>query len=77
MSSYHVGCGFAEIYAGTLNKRGDMWTNRSVVTDEAYRAVAQYCIEHNEGMVFEYKGKKYLLEVRKYEEGTSGTNKRG
>jgi hypothetical protein len=61
MSRYHVGCGITEIYAGTLNKSGNMWTNKSIVTDEAYRAVAQYCIEHNEGMEFNYKGKRYRL----------------
>ena len=58
MTNYHVGCGITEIYAGTLNKSGNMWTNKSIVTDEAYRAVAQYCIEHNEGMEFNYKGKR-------------------
>jgi hypothetical protein len=61
MSNYHVGCGITEIYAGTLNKSGNMWVNKSIVTDEAYRAVAQYCIEHNEGMEFNYKGKRYRL----------------
>lgn len=61
MSRYHVGCGITEIYAGTLNKSGNMWTNKSIVTDEAYKAVAQYCIEHNEGMEFNYKGKRYRL----------------
>ena len=72
MSRYHVGCGFAEIYAGTLNKSGNMWTNKSIVTDEAYKAVAQYCIEHNEGMEFNYKGKRYRLcveEIKAEEEG--------
>ncbi|MBQ1575219.1 MAG: hypothetical protein IIZ78_29150 [Clostridiales bacterium] len=72
MSGYHVGCGITEIYAGTLNKSGNMWTNKSIVTDEAYKAVAQYCIEHNEGMEFNYKGKRYRLcveEIKAEEEG--------
>ena len=72
MANYHVGCGITEIYAGTLNKSGNMWTNKSIVTDEAYRAVAQYCIEHNEGMEFNYKGKRYRLcveEIKAEEEG--------
>lgn len=73
MSSYHVGCGITEIYAGTLNKSGKMWTNKSIVTDEAYRAVAQYCIEHNEGMEFNYKGKRYRLCVEEIKAEVEGT----
>jgi hypothetical protein len=40
MAKYHVGCGITAIYAGTLNKKGDMWINKSDVTDEAFSAVA-------------------------------------
>lgn len=64
MAEYHVGCGIASIYAGTLNKKGDKWLNKSDVTDEAFWAVAQYCLEHNEGMSFDYCGKRYRLEVK-------------
>lgn len=64
MSEYHVGCGITAIYAGTLNKKGDKWTRKSDVTDEVYVAVAQYCIEHNESMTFNYAGKRYRLEVK-------------
>ena len=67
MSGYHVACGISEIYAGTLNKKGNMWVNKSVVTDEAFRAVAQYCVEHNEGMKFTHHGKQYLLGVKELE----------
>lgn len=74
MSRYHVGCGITEIYAGTLNKSGNMWVNKSIVTDEAYRAVAQYCIEHNEGMEFNYKGKRYRLYVEEIEAEVEETN---
>ena len=42
MAEYHVGCGLAAIYAGTLNKKGDRWVNKSDVTDEAVRAVAEH-----------------------------------
>ena len=63
MSNYHVGCGITGIFAGTLNKKGDMWLHKSNVTDEAFKAVAQYCLEHNEVMDFDYKGKRYRLEV--------------
>ena len=63
MAEYHVGCGIAGIYAGTLNKRGDMWVNKSNVTDEAISAVAQFLLEHDEAMKFSYHGKHYRLAV--------------
>ena len=44
MTDYHVGCGITAIFAGTLNKKKDRWINKSDVTDEAFIAVAQYCI---------------------------------
>ena len=34
MPEYHVGCGAFGIYAGTLNKKGDMWLHKSDVTNE-------------------------------------------
>jgi len=41
MAEYHVGTTWLTntIYAGTLNKKGDMWVNRSDVTEEALAAV--------------------------------------
>lgn len=63
MAQYHVGCGITAIYAGTLNKKGNMWVNKSDVTDEAFNAVAQYCLEHNEALEFDYDGKRYQLSV--------------
>lgn len=43
MAQYHVGCGIAGIYAGTLKKgKNDEWLNKSDVTNEAIEAVAQY-----------------------------------
>ena len=68
MASYHVGCGAFGIYAGTLNKRGDMWINKSEVTEEAIGAVAQYLITHNEGLEFSYQGKRYRLGVTESED---------
>ncbi len=68
MTNYHVGCGITGIFAGTLNKKGDMWINKSDVTDEAFRAVAQYCVEHNVTMKFDMGGKKYRLEVKEVTE---------
>lgn len=41
MSEYHVGCGMAEIYAGTIKKPGE-WKTKSPVTDEVLRAAAEY-----------------------------------
>ena len=42
MSNYHVGCGLAGIYAGTLNPKGDSWRNKSNVTNEAISSVVNY-----------------------------------
>ena len=42
MANYHVGCGIAGIYAGTLKKNGNEWLNKSLVTDEAIDAVRDY-----------------------------------
>lgn len=42
MAQYHVGCGIAGIYAGTITKKGDKWLNKSDVTDEAIDAVLHY-----------------------------------
>lgn len=67
MAEYHVGCGITGIYAGTLNKKGDMWANKSNVTDEAMRAVAQFLLEHKEAMNFNYRGKRYRLAVTQIE----------
>lgn len=63
MAEYHVECGRVGIYAGTLNKKGDMWD----VTDEAFRAVAQYCIEHNVAKFVDYHGKRYRITVEPQE----------
>ena len=36
MAVYHVGCGeiSGRIYAGTINKKGDKWVNKTDVTEE-------------------------------------------
>ena len=41
MSNYHVGCGLAGIYAGTISKPG-VWKCKNDVTNEAICAVADY-----------------------------------
>lgn len=62
MSEYHVGCGAFGIYAGILNsKNKSLWKNKSDVTDEAVIAVAQYLIEHDEMLLFDYQGNRYKL----------------
>ena len=43
MAEYHVGCGLAGIYAGTI-KKPDEWKNKSEVTAEALRSVAEYML---------------------------------
>ena len=45
MAEYHVGCGMAGIYAGTLNKDKTMWQNKTEVTDEAIGAVRDYMVQ--------------------------------
>jgi hypothetical protein len=74
MAEYHVGCGITGIYAGTLNKKGNMWLRKSDVTNEAFNAVAQYCLEHNEAMEFNYKGKRFRLEVTEIKSESEGVN---
>ena len=70
MAEYHVGCGAFAIYAGTLNsKNKNLWQNKTEVTDEAVSAVAQYLLQENKVMRFEYKGKKYKLCVMEVDNG--------
>lgn len=59
MAEYHVGCGLAGIYAGTLNKQGTEWLNKSEVTEEARQAVIQYEKDR-------LKSEKRLKEMIKY-----------
>ena len=70
MASYHVGCGITAIWAGTLNKAGDKWSNKSEVTDEACSAVAQWLLQEDKSMRFYYKGELYTLSVTKDTEGS-------
>ena len=66
MVDYHVCCGFAGIYAGILNKKGDMWRAKSEVTKECLAASAQYLHENDSYFEFELKdGNKYRLTVIK------------
>ena len=51
MDAYHVGCGIAGIYAGTLKKNGQEWHDKSEVTDEAIECVRDWLVSkaQNEG----------------------------
>ena len=63
MAEYHVGCGIFDIYAGTLNKKGDLWRNKSEVTNEALCAVAQYLLTNEKEFHFNFKDNKYVLAI--------------
>ena len=63
MAEYHVGCGAFGIYAGTLNTKKDMWRNKTEVTNEALCAVAQYLLINSKEFRFNYKGKRYTMNV--------------
>lgn len=47
--------------------KGNMWVNKSDVTDEAIKAVAQYLLEHDEAMNFNYHSERYRLAVTQVE----------
>lgn len=64
MAEYHVGCGAFGIYAGTLNsKNKSLWQNKSEVTNEAISAVAQYLLQEDKSLLFNYQGCRYRLSV--------------
>ena len=69
MAEYHVGCGAFGIYAGTLDKDKRLFRNKSDVTDEATRAVAQYLLENKQCLRFEYEKKTYVLKVTEADNG--------
>ena len=62
MAEYHVGCGLAGIYAGTLKTNGEEWRNKTDATHEALYAVAQFLI---------FQGKMRIEEMRGGEDGTT------
>lgn len=63
MADYHVHCGMAGIYAGTVMKNGFEWKNKSLVTDEAMCAVAEYLYHKKESLKFQIDGKWYRMKV--------------
>lgn len=64
MSEFKVGCSplTSEIYAGSVSKNG-LWGKKHKVTDTAVAAVAQYLLQKDEHMVFNYMGKEFRLQV--------------
>ena len=71
MAEYHVGCGLAGIYAGTVNpKRPYEWKNKTCVTKEAEAAVAQHLLFHDKEYRFTYEGGNYVLKVEKEQDGS-------
>lgn len=67
MSEYHVGCGIAGIYAGRLNKKGDMWLSKSDVTQEALDSVFDYLYTNKKELRAKIKGKEYVMRIVPYE----------
>ena len=68
MAEYHVGCGIAGIYAGTLKQSGDEWRNKSNVTNEAINAVAQYLLFQGKEFRFPHKGQWYVMKIEEMAE---------
>lgn len=82
MAEYHVGNGLAGIYAGTLDKSGMMWRNKSDVTDEAIAAVFSWFADHMSKILeldesaeysITYPSSDYELVMRRKDE-TGGAN---
>ena len=67
MANYHVGCGLAKIYAGTLKKSGIEWLNKTEVTHEALCAVAQYLLFQGKEFRFQHKNKWYVMRIEEME----------
>lgn len=63
MAQYHVGCSpiTGTIYAGTLNKKGNLWVNKSDATEEAIASVR----DHLENKAHEEKSDFYGYEWTK------------
>ena len=63
MAEYHVGCGLFGIYAGTLNKKGDMWINKSDVTEEVLDSAFQYLFTNEKVFIAKVKDKEYIMKI--------------
>lgn len=67
MSEYHVGCGLFGIYAGTLNKKGDMWINKSDVTEEVLDSAFQYLFTNEKVFIAKVEDKEYVMKIEEKE----------
>ena len=63
MAEYHVGCGITGIYAGTLNKKGDMWINKSLVTDEVLSCAFDYLYTNEKEFRATVNDVKYAMRI--------------
>lgn len=54
---YHVGCGSFGIYAGRLNKQGNMWVSKSDVTQEVLDCAFEYLYNNKKEVTCNVKGK--------------------
>lgn len=63
MDEYHVGCGIAGIYAGTVKPNGYEWRNKTEVTSEALSAAAVYLYSMNKEFRFTVHGKHCVMRI--------------
>lgn len=58
-----IGCSpiTSKIYAGRVNN--GLWMQKHDVTDSAPSAVAQHLLQVDQSLEFEFKGKRYKLQV--------------
>lgn len=63
MAEYHVGCGAFGIYAGRLNKKGDMWVSKSEVTDEVLSSAFDYLYYNKKEFIVKVDGKEYVMRI--------------
>ena len=63
MAEYHVGCGITGIYAGTLNKKGNMWLNKSLVTDEVLNCAFDYLYSNKKELRVKINDVEYCMRI--------------
>ena len=75
MAEYHVGCGITGIFAGTLNKKGNMWTNKSLVTDEVLSCAFDYLYTNEKEFRATINDVEYAMRIVPITEPQEGSNK--
>lgn len=63
MAEYHVGYGITGIFAGTLNKKGDKWVNKSDVTQEVLNSTFEYLFVNEKEIIATVQGKSYAMRI--------------